>query len=234
MNIEDAKVLVTGGTNGIGWATAKLLSERGARVAICGRNEERLREAENEFDCLAVKSDVANESDVVKLVASVIENLNGYNVLVNNAGFAKGAPLVNMTADMMEDVFRTNVVGAMLVARESAKHFLEQKYGTILNVGSTAGDKGMPMGTAYASSKAALKSMTETWRDELRTSNIRVMLVKPSEVVTNFAKTAGFPQEDKPTKLHGIDIAHAIVHAIEQPDVAFIPEIPVWATNPNG
>lgn len=234
MNIEDAKVLVTGGTNGIGWATAKLLSDRGARVAICGRNEERLRQAEEAFDCLAIKADVGNESDVVKMVADVIENLNGYNVLVNNAGYAKGAPLVQTTPDMMLEVYRTNVIGAMLVARETARHFVEQKYGTILNVGSTAGDKGVPMGTAYSSSKAAVKNMTESWRDELRTSNIRVVLVKPSEVVTNFAKTAGFPQEDKPTKLHGIDIAHAIVHAIEQPDVGFIPELPVWATNPNG
>lgn len=234
MNIEDAKVLVTGGTNGIGWDTAKLLSERGARVAICGRNEAQLRKAEDEFDCLAIKADVSNETEVVKMVADVIENLDGYNVLVNNAGFAKGAPLVNMTAAILEDVYRTNVLGAMLVARESAKYFLTKKYGTILNVGSTAGDKGMPMGTAYASSKAAIKNMTESWRDELRTSNIRVMLIKPSEVVTNFAKVAGFPQEDKPKKLHGIDIAFAILHAIEQPDNGFIPEFPVWAVNPNG
>lgn len=76
--------------------------------------------------------------------------------------------------------------------------------------------------------------MTESWRTELRTCNIRVVLIKPSEVITEFAARAGYPQQDKPTKLHGIDIAYAILHALEQPDVGFIPEYPVWATNPDG
>lgn len=234
MNIKDAKVLVTGGNLGIGLATAKLLSDRGARVAICGRNQERLKEAEENLDCLAIHADVSDEEAVQRMVATVIEKFDGYNVLVNNAGFGKMAPLISMTLEMMEDVFRTNVFGAMLVARESAKHFVEKKYGNILNVGSTAGDKGFAMGTAYASSKAAIKSMTESWRAELRPSNIRVVLIKPSEVVTHFAKSAGYPQQDSAKKLHGDDIAYAILHALEQPDVGFNPEIPVWATNPDG
>lgn len=234
MKISNAKVLITGGTAGIGLAAAKLLSDRGARVAICGRNAERLKKAKDDIGCLAIQADVAKEEDVIGLISKVIADLDGYNVLVNNAGFAKMAPLVAMTTELIEEVYRTNVFGAMLVARESAKHFVDQKYGDILNVGSTAGDAGFAMGTAYASSKAALKSMTESWRAELRSSNVRVVLIKPSEVVTNFADTAGYPQEDSPHKLHGEDIAYAILHAIEQPDVGFNPEIPVWATNPDG
>ena len=187
MKIEQAKVLVTGGSAGIGLATAKLLHDRGAKVAICGRDGKRLDEAADSIGCIAIQGDVSKEEDVRRLVPEAIGKLGGYNALVNNAGFAKGAPLVEMTAELMLDVYATNVIGAMLMARESAKHFIEQKSGNILNVGSTAGDSGFAMGTAYASSKAALKSMTQCWLIELRTSNIRVVLIKPSEVVTEFA-----------------------------------------------
>lgn len=232
MKLEDCKVLITGGTSGIGFSAAKLLSEAGARVAICGRDEGRLAAAEKEIDCLAIRADVSDEDDVVRMVGEVIESFGGYNTLVNNAGFATGAPLVAMTPEILDKVYRTNVLGAMLVARESAKHFVEKEYGTIINVSSTASESGFAMGTAYCASKAALNLMSHCWRAELRPKNIRVMLLKPSEVITNFAKVAGIPQEDGESKLHADDIGVAIVNAIAQPDVGFIPEFSVWATNP--
>lgn len=234
MDIKDAKVLITGGSAGIGLATAELLTERGAKVAINGRDADKLKAAAERIGCVAIPGDVGDAQRAPAIVAETIEALGGYNALVNNAGFGIMKPLMAMTEEDLLAVHRTNVVGAMLMAKASAAHFVEQNYGNILNVGSTAGDKGFAGGTAYASSKAALKSMTESWRAELRTSNIRVVLIKPSEVVTEFAQRAGYPQEDKPTKLHGIDLAYAILHALEQPDVGFIPEYPVWATNPNG
>jgi len=234
MDIKDAKVLVTGGSVGIGKDTARLLTEHGAAVAISGRNAERLEATASEIGCVAVPGDVGVEADAVRMVAQAIEQLGGLNVLVNNAGIGIMGPLTDLKLEDLETVFRTNVYGAMLAAREAARHFVAQGHGNILNVGSTAGDKGFPGGTSYAASKAALKSMTESWRGELRSSNVRVVLIKPSEVVTEFATRAGYPQEDKPTKLHGIDIAYAVLHALQQPDVGFVPEYPVWATNPDG
>ncbi len=232
MEIKGAKVLITGGSAGIGLESAKLLASRGAKVVICGRDKARLDAAAKEAGCHGIQADMSKEEDCVRVVAESIAHLGGLDALVNNAGMGAGAPLVSMTSEILESVYRTNLFGPMLVAREAAKHFVEQNSGNILNVGSTAGDNGFPMGTAYCSSKAALKSMTECWRTELRGNNIRVTLIKPSEVVTEFAKSAGFPQEDSPQKLHGIDIAYAVLHALEQPDVGFNPEIAVWATNP--
>lgn len=234
MDMKDAKILITGGSVGIGFETAKLLQAEGAAVVIAGRNKERLQAAAAEIACEAVQGDVGIEEDGVRMVQEAQAKLGGLNVLVNNAGIGIFGHLNDQKLADMETVFRTNVFGAMTMAREAARIFTAQRYGNILNVGSTAGDKGFGGGTAYAASKAALKSMTECWRDELRPSNVRVVLIKPSEVVTEFAQRAGYPQEDSPHKLHGLDIAYAILHALKQPDVGFIPEYPVWATNPKG
>jgi 3-oxoacyl-[acyl-carrier protein] reductase len=233
MKIENAKVLVTGGSSGIGFDTARMLRERGAAVAICGRDREKVERAAGEIGALAIAGDVADEADAVRMVRSVIEAFPAYNVLVNNAGFGFFAPLVEMPLAEMQRVFATNVFGAMLVARESARHFVSRNEGNIINIASTAGQRGYAGGTAYSASKFALSGMTECWRAELRKSNIRVMQVNPSEVQTNFVAASGRPlREPSKRKLRGIEIAHAIVSMLEMDDRGFIPELTVWATNP--
>lgn len=121
----------------------------------------------------------------------------------------------------------------MMVARESAKHFIENNYGNIINVSSTAGKRGFEGGTAYVASKFALGGMTECWRSELREHNIRVMQINPSEVQTEFSQNAG--REKRPfneTKLIADDIAQTICSMLALEDRGFIPETSVWATNP--
>src|SRR5688500_8274309 len=98
MDLRTAKALVTGGSSGIGYATAQLLRDRGAEVAICGRKADALEEASAELGALAIVCDVSKEDDVKRMVAKVISDLGGYNVLVNNAGFGHWAPLVETTA----------------------------------------------------------------------------------------------------------------------------------------
>jgi 3-oxoacyl-[acyl-carrier protein] reductase len=133
----------------------------------------------------------------------------------------------------VERVFATNVIGAMLMAREAAKHFIERKSGNIINIGSTAAVRGAASGTAYYGSKFALRGMTECWRAELRPFNVRVMLVNPSEVLTDFYATAGLPQnKQNPTKLRGEEVAHAVRSALEMDDRGFITELTLFATNP--
>jgi 3-oxoacyl-[acyl-carrier protein] reductase len=121
----------------------------------------------------------------------------------------------------------------MLMAREAAKHFIERKSGNIINIGSTAAIRGAANGTAYYGSKFALRGMTECWRAELRPFNIRVMLVNPSEVLTDFYATAGLPQNrQNPTKLRGEEVAHAVRSALEMDDRGFVTELTLFATNP--
>ena len=233
MNLQGATALVTGGSNGIGLAIATTLTEAGARVAITGRDQQRLAAAAAAIGAHPIHADVAREGDVLRTYAELFRAFGHLDVLVNNAGFGVLAPLVEMDLASFEQVFATNVTGAMLMAREAARHFIERQRGHIVNIGSTAAVRGAAKGTAYYGSKFALRGMTECWRAELRQHNVRVMLVNPSEVLTDFYATAGLPQnKENPTKLQADDIAHAVRSALEMDDRGFLTELTVFATNP--
>ena len=233
MNLKGATALVTGGSNGIGFAIAKALTKAGAKVAITGRDPKRLAAASTAIGAHSIRADVSKEADVLRSYKELFQIFDHLDILVNNAGFGVIKPLVEMDLAGFEQVFATNVTGARLMAREAAKHFVERKSGNIINIGSTAAIRGAAKGTAYYGSKFALRGMTECWRAELRPYNVRVMLVNPSEVLTDFYATAGLPQNTKnPTKLQGDDIAHAVRSALEMDERGFTTELTVFATNP--
>ncbi|MGE0555642.1 MAG: SDR family oxidoreductase [Gemmatimonadales bacterium] len=232
MELKGAVSLITGGSEGIGRAIAAALSAEGGRVTIMGRNEERLRKTAAELGVEATRGDVGSEADAVRAVADVVAKHGRLDVLVNNAGFGIFKPLVEMSLEELEGVYRTNVFGAFLMAREAARQFVKQNAGELINISSTSGLKGGRNSTAYGSSKFALRGMTECWRDELRRHNVRVMLVNPSEVLTDFAEKAGRTQEVSDTKLRPEEIATAIVGALKVDRRGFIPEFSVFATNP--
>jgi 3-oxoacyl-[acyl-carrier protein] reductase len=235
VDLTKAAVLVTGGSCGIGFETARLLRERGARVAICARHEGPLKAAAEQLGAVPIVADVSREDDVTRMVTQVIKEFDDYNVLVNNAGFGAFTPLVELTSEELLRVWQTNVLGSMLCARESAHHFIGRSYGNIVNISSTAGLKGVANGTAYCSSKFAVGAMTECWRAELRQHNIRVMQVNPSEVQTNFGAIDSSEVKsgvENPTKLIASDIGQLIVDMLEIPERGFITDTTIWATNP--
>jgi len=232
MNLQNSTALVTGGSSGIGYSIAKVLIEAGAQVAITGRDEKKLYRAAEALHAVAIRADVANESDVQRTFREVLQAFGHLDILINNAGFGVFKKLVDMDRASFDGVFATNVTGAMLMGREAAKHFIERNRGNIVNICSTASLRGAANGTAYYASKFALRGMTECWRAELRQYNIRVFLINPSEVLTNFGAAAGFRQDENPTKLRGEDIAWMIKAALEMDDRGFTPELSIFATNP--
>jgi 3-oxoacyl-[acyl-carrier protein] reductase len=232
MNLKNATALITGGSSGIGFAIAKSLIEAGGRVAITGRDEKRLYKAAEVLNAVPIRADVTDENDVLRTYREAFQAFGHLDILVNNAGSGVFKKLVDLDRASFENVFATNVTGAMLMGREAAKHFIQQNRGNIINVSSTAGLRGAANGTAYYASKFALRGMTECWRAELRQYNIRVFLLNPSEVLTSFAATAGFEQKDNPTKLRGEDIAHMVKAMLEMDDRGFTPELSIFATNP--
>lgn len=233
MDLKNAKAIVTGGSSGIGKETARQLVEAGGKAVIAARGKQRLEKAAGEIGAFPIQCDVSVEEQVESLVRQAADKLDGFNVLINNAGYGQFSTLVDLSAEAFEEQLRTNTIGAMLAARESAKHFIEQDYGNIINVSSTAGTKGFEGGTAYVASKFALGGMTECWRSELRQYNIRVMQINPSEVQTRFSENASMgSREFNETKLIPADIAQTICDMLSLADRGFITETSVWATNP--
>ncbi|WP_017733965.1 SDR family oxidoreductase [Nafulsella turpanensis] len=232
MEIKDARVIVTGGSSGIGYATAQKLAERGARVLITGRNKEKLERAAEEIGAIPVVADVAREEEVEATFRAVREELGGLDVLINNAGIARRKSIEELTVEDFEAVYRTNVFGAAMMAKHAASIFKEQNSGHIVNIASTAAKKGYATGTIYCGSKFALRGMTECWQAELRPHNVRVILVNPSEVTTAFGQPDRKERPEEPNKLRSEEIAHTIVATLEMDDRGFIPEVTVFATNP--
>ncbi len=232
MNLKNAVALITGGSSGIGRAIAQAFVASGARVAITGRDERRLTKTARELGVHPIHASVAVEADVERTYREVLQKFGDLDILVNNAGIGVFKGLVDFDRENFEAVFATNVTGAMLMAREAARHFVKRQRGNIVNIASTAALRGAPNGTAYYASKFALRGLTECWRAELRKYNIRVFLVNPSEVVTNFYPTAGLPQKANATKLRAEDIAYMVKAMLEMEDRGFTPELSIFATNP--
>lgn len=232
MNLRNATALITGGTSGIGRAIAQTLAKSGARIAITGRDKRRLDEAAQALKAVPIVADVSKEADVERTYREFFKEFGELDILVNNAGFGVFKPLAEFDLPNFAAVFATNVTGAMLMAREAAKHFIARQRGNIVNISSTASLRGAPNGTAYYGSKFALRGMTECWRAELRRYNIRVFLINPSEVMTNFYPLAGLPQKENETKLRPEEIAYMVKAVLEMDDRGFTPEVSVFATNP--
>jgi len=235
----DGKVaLITGGSDGIGYASAWELANEGATVVICARGQEALDEAVNKISSetggviSAIACDVTDVNQIETTFQKLINDHGRVDILVNNAGFGLFKPLIELTLEELESVYRTNVFGAFLMSREAAHHFIEQGSGELINIASTSSLKGSATRTAYGSSKFALRGMTECWRDELRRHNVRVMLVNPSEVMTEFATKAGAPRDQSDKKLRPQEIADAIIGALKVDSRGFVPEFSVFATNP--
>jgi 3-oxoacyl-[acyl-carrier protein] reductase len=237
MQLDRAHVLITGGGSGIGRATAAKLVQLGAKVAIAGRDIARLKSAASEIGAVPIQCDVSKEDEVKRMVATAVRELGDLDVLVNNAGIGTFGPLLETDAKDFRRTWETNTLGAMLVARECAKHFTSRPSGSggnIVNVGSTAARRGFAGGSAYCASKFALSALTECWRAELRASNVRVTQIDPSEIQTEFGEHAGRPARKSlnPSKLVSEDVAHVIVSLLQLDDRGFVPSAELWATNP--
>ncbi len=232
MDIKEAKVLITGGSSGIGYAVAKMLSEEGASVVIAARNAQKLETAAAQLSVPSYAADVSDEQQVGAMIDYAMEEMQGLNALINNAGFGRFASLVDTSVEDFEAQWQTNTKGLFMTAKAATKHFIRQQYGNIINIGSTAAARGFALGSSYCASKFAVSGLTECWRAELRKHNIRVSQVNPSEVVTEFSSRAGLDRPDSEYKLKPEDIAHTILSMLTMRDVGFIPTAEVWATNP--
>ena len=232
MEIKDSRILITGGSSGIGKAAASLLSSSGAKVLITGRHKENLERAAEETNSIPVLADVAVQADVDMTFREVENRLGGLDCLINNAGIGEFSPVEDLTVESFMRVYSVNVFGAAMMAKKAAEIFKKQMSGNIINIASTASLKGFARGSVYSSSKFALRGLTECWQAELRPFSIRVMQVNPSEVPTAFGNPERKERDEVANKLTSVEIAHTIKAMLEMDDRGMIPEVTVWASNP--
>jgi NAD(P)-dependent dehydrogenase (short-subunit alcohol dehydrogenase family) len=193
--LEGKVAVVTGGNSGIGLATAKRLQEEGAKVAISGRSRKTLDEAVQSIGngVLAVQSDVASLTDIDKLFAEVSKKLGKIDVLFVNAGIAKFAPLSDTSETTFDEQYDINIKGAYFTIQK-ALPFLNDGASIILNT-SVVDEKGTIGASAYAGTKAALRSLARTAAAELVGRGIRVNTVAPGPIETPIFGKSGLPQE---------------------------------------
>ncbi|HTP68251.1 MAG TPA: glucose 1-dehydrogenase [Dongiaceae bacterium] len=193
--LEGKVAVVTGGSSGIGLATAKRLLDEGAKVAISGRSKPTLDEATRTLgkDALVVKADTAQLSETERLLKAVSEHFGKIDILFINAGVAKFAPLTDTPEALFDEQFDINIRGAYF-AVQKAVPYLNDGASIILNT-SVAGSIGQPNTSAYSATKAALRSLARTAAAELAPRNIRVNAVAPGPIVTPIFGRTGLPQE---------------------------------------
>jgi 3-oxoacyl-[acyl-carrier protein] reductase len=231
-NLSGKKVLITGGSSGIGKATAIDLVGKGAIVCITGRNKAKLEKVASDINAIPIHLDVSKYNSIAVKTLDAFHSMGGIDVLINNAGIGEFAKLEDIKINHFESIFATNVFGLTMLTQEVVKFFKTQQYGMIINIGSSAATSGFPSGSVYCASKFALRGLTECWRHELRRDNIRVVLVNPSEVPTAFNNKDRVEREEQENKLSSKEISHAIISTINMDKRGFIPELNVWATNP--
>jgi len=182
--LTDKIALVTGGTSGIGLATAKRFVDEGAHVFITGRRQEQLDAAVKEIgrNVTGVRSDVSNLGDLDRLYATIQKEKGRLDVLFANAGGGQVAPLGQITEAHFDSIFSTNVRGLVFTVQKALA--LMPKGATIVLNASTTSIKGTPGFSIYSASKAAVRNLARSWMLDLKEAGIRVNVLSPGVVPT--------------------------------------------------
>lgn len=215
-NTEGKVALVTGGSLGIGYATAKMLLEKGLNVVICSRRQSELDRAINELKEIGgdkikgTTCDVRKYDQVVSLFQFVEETFGAVDILVNNAGVGLMASVENMTVEEWHTVIETNLNSLFYCCHEAIPRMRKRGGGYIFNIGSLAGKNAFPNASAYNASKFGLIGFSEALMQEIRYENIRVSYILPGSVKTSFrGSNPNDPNSD--WKLDPEDVAQVVI-----------------------
>jgi len=195
MDIQDKVVIITGASEGIGLATARLFAEAGAKVALAARSADTLHTIVNELhehhrEALAVPTDMRNKDAIEALVDKVFQQYGRIDILINNAGQGVGGNVADVDIDQFRQIFELNVLGPVDAMQALIPKMRQNGGGLIINVSSNVSHTHLPGISAYAATKAALNMISDTAREELASENIRITTMFPRATATNFGKNS--------------------------------------------
>ncbi|MFK7915615.1 MAG: SDR family NAD(P)-dependent oxidoreductase, partial [Pseudomonadales bacterium] len=221
--LDGQSVLLTGGGSGIGAGTAHYLAERGARVTITGRREQKLSAVANAIGpaCCAVSGDITDAADRQRMVDGALAHGGGkIDSLINNAGNMYRGAVESLTEQALLEVFNSNVVAAMLLTGLTLPH-IPKDGGAVVFLGSIHNRRAFPGASPYAATKGAIEALTKSLAAELGPRNIRVNCVAPGAVFTEINQRAGlFTDAQAKERLEGMSGLHALGRIGEVAEVA--------------
>lgn len=236
-SIVGKKAIITGASRGIGRATALALAKEGVHLGLMARTEADLNQLVKEIKAFEVDvfiaiADIGLQTDVDVAIAKLTEKLGTVDILINNAGIAKFGGFLDLEVAEWERIIQVNLMGTYYVTRAILPTMIEQQSGDIINISSTAGERGGPITSAYSASKFGLLGLTESLAMEARKSNIRVSALTPSTVVSDLSINEGLVKGDEEDVLMPEDLAELIVAQLKLNKRVFIKSAGLWTTNP--
>jgi NAD(P)-dependent dehydrogenase (short-subunit alcohol dehydrogenase family) len=231
-SVRGRVALVTGASRGIGLAIARRLGLCGARLSVCARQAEPLRQAAETLrsegiEAVDVPADVTSPAQVAELVRRTNQALGEIDILVNNAGVGRFAALHELSEEDWDRVIDTNLKGTFLCSKAVAPGMIRKRSGHIVNIASLAGKNAFAGGAAYCASKWGLLGLTSCLAEDLRGYGIRASAICPGTVETEFSPHAG---KDSSKMLQPEDVAHVVeMILLEQPQ-SFISEVSLRPT----
>lgn len=225
-NIAGKVVVITGGSSGLGEATAHYLAEKGAKVVLGARRVEKLEKVASEIKknggaVEILRTDVTKASDVKALVKKAIDSFGKIDVMVNNAGIMPLAPLSALKVNEWDSMIDVNIKGVLYGIAAALPEFEKQKSGHFINLASVAGLKVSPGGAVYSGTKYAVRAISEGLRQEVG-KDIRTTILSPGlidselQLGSSDEGTSQFIQQVYKDAIPAISIAKAVAYAIEQ------------------
>ena len=232
MEWQSKRILVTGGSSGIGKQLVKALSKKSAQVFFCGLENDLVAEVSSAYNVSGICCNLSREEGIDKIYSEAIGQLGEIDILVNNAGSAITGPFEDLKREDFEMMFAINAIAPARLCQKVIPGFKEKDCGDIVNIGASGRNYGFKNGSAYGPSKAALGNLSQCLAVELRPHNIRVIHIDPSWCTDTIHGMSGKIERNEKL-LTAEDVALSIISALELPHRAFIPQMSIWATNPN-
>lgn len=235
--LQGKNALITGAGRGIGRAVAIALAKEGVNVGLLARSEENLKAVAKEVEAEGVKAviataDVSSYEEVRTAIETLKTGLGSIDILINNAGISKFGKFLELDVADWEKIIQVNLMGVYYATRAALPSMIEQQSGDIINISSTAGQKGAPVTSAYSASKFGVLGLTESLAMEVRKHNIRVTALTPSTVATDMAVDLGLTDGNPDKVMQAEDIAEFIVAQLKLNKRTFIKSAGLWSTNP--